>query len=223
MINKKEDSKSSEYWVGEPPTVASMIQNQSETLQLEERREILSQTPGLDGKQVLELGAGIGRFTSHVATTAKAVTAVDFTKQFIDENERANSEFENITYLVADVMDLNFADQSFDFVFMNWLLMYLDDPQIAQLQKSILRWTRPDARVFLRESCVTGSSGQAKRVNTPAFWGNNPAEYHATYRSKDEYTQLFANGFSLLHTGNVKIYEQLLNNPHQYYWLFRRG
>lgn len=212
----------SEYWVGEPPTASSMIQNESETLQLEERGEILSQIPDLDGRHVLELGAGIGRFTSHFATTAKTVTAVDFAKQFIDENRRANSEFENITYHVANVMDLDFADQSFDFMFMNWLLMYLDDPQIAQLQQSISRWARPDAPVFLRESCVTGSSGQAAHLNIPAFWNNNPAAYQATYRPKDEYARLFTNGFSLLHTGNVKIYEQMFGNPHQYYWLFRR-
>ena len=212
----------SDYWVGEPPTASSMIQNESETLQLEERREILSQIPDLSGENVLELGAGIGRFTSHFATTAKTVIAVDFAEQFIDENRRINSELENITYHLANVMDLNFADQSFDFVFMNWLLMYLDDTQIARLQQSILRWTRPGERVFLRESCVTESSDETAHLNTAAYWGNNPAPYQASYRPKDEYMRLFTNGFSLLHTDNVKIYEQRFDNPLQYYWLFRR-
>ncbi len=38
----------------------------------------------------------------------------------------------------------------------------------------------------------------------------------------EEYTRLFENGFSLLHRGNVRIYEERFNNPHQHYWLFQR-
>jgi phosphoethanolamine N-methyltransferase len=40
----------------------------------------------IKGKRVLELGAGIGRFTGEIAKTAKSVTACDFMEVSIDEN-----------------------------------------------------------------------------------------------------------------------------------------
>jgi phosphoethanolamine N-methyltransferase len=109
-------------------------------------------------------------------------------------------------------MDLEFAPGSFDFVFMNWLLMYLDDRQTAVLRDRIRQWTRAGGIVFLRESCFVGSNGAAPSKDSPA-----------RYRSDSYYLRLFENGFSLLRQGNVKVYEERFNNPHQYYWLFQRG
>ena len=96
--------------------------------------EVLDQLPSLSGMEVLELGAGIGRYTSHFAQVASRVTAVDFTENFLEQNRKATARFNNITYYCADVMDLEFEHESLDFVFVNWLLMYLDDQQIALLR-----------------------------------------------------------------------------------------
>jgi phosphoethanolamine N-methyltransferase len=40
----------------------------------------------IKGKRVLELGAGIGRFTGEIAKTASSVLACDFMEVSIDEN-----------------------------------------------------------------------------------------------------------------------------------------
>ena len=45
----------------------------------------------VEEKRILELGAGIGRFTGHLAATARSVLAVDFMENLIEENKRANS------------------------------------------------------------------------------------------------------------------------------------
>lgn len=45
----------------------------------------------VEEKRIIELGAGIGRFTGALAATARSVTAVDFMDHLIKENERINS------------------------------------------------------------------------------------------------------------------------------------
>ena len=45
----------------------------------------------VEGKRVIELGAGIGRFTGCLAATARNVVAIDFMENLIQENQRANS------------------------------------------------------------------------------------------------------------------------------------
>jgi phosphoethanolamine N-methyltransferase len=201
-----------EFWQDKPTTVGGMVLiDDCVTLDREERSDILAQLPPLEGLDILELGAGIGRYTSHFVQEARHVTVVDFVEKFIEENRRTTDRFNNASYCCADVMDLQFEDGSFDFVFVNWLFMYLDNRQLALLRNKIRRWTRVGGKVFFRESCFVGSTGTAPSKDNPT-----------SYRSDEEYTRLFEKDFNLLHRGNVKIYEKLFNNPHQYYWLFKR-
>jgi len=201
-----------DFWQNRPCTVRGMmLLSDVATLDEAERKDILAQLPSLEGMDVLELGAGIGRYTSHFVQMVRHVTVVDFVEKFLEENRRRTASFNNASYCCADVMNLEFEDRSFDFVFINWLLMYLDDRQITQLRDRIRRWTRVGGYVFFRESCFMGSTGTAASQDNPT-----------RYRSDGEYTRLFENGFSLLHRGNVKIYETLFGNPHQHYWLFER-
>jgi predicted RNA methylase len=47
--------------------------------------QILSLLPPIAGKHVIELGAGIGRFTAEIAKTAGHVLAMDFMQNLIDK------------------------------------------------------------------------------------------------------------------------------------------
>ena len=200
-----------EFWRGKPATTTSMLlqQDGSDTLSQAEMAEILGQLPSFNGMEVLELGAGIGRYTSHFAQLASHVTAVDFTENFLEQNRKATAQFNNITYYCTDVMDLEFEPDSFDFVFINWLLMYLDDQQIVLLRDRIHQWLRVGGTLFFRESC-------AWKGSTSGSLSNNPAKY----RPDIHYTSLFEDGFRLLHQSNVKVYEQRFNRSNQCYWLY---
>jgi len=89
---------------------------------------------------VLELGAGIGRFTGEIAKTAAHVSACDFMQVSIDENERRNGHLSNCDFRVADVTQLELPSSSYDVVFSNWLLMYLSDEEVAALVKNAIHW-----------------------------------------------------------------------------------
>ena len=204
------DRRNRDFWESKPSTVGGMVLlSDADRLDELERADILAQLPSLSHMDVLELGAGIGRYTSHFVHMARHVTIVDFVEKFVEENRRNNSQFNNTSYHCADVMDLEFDDSSFDFIFVNWLFMYLDDAQAEQLRDRIHNWLREKGIVFFRESCFVGSTGTAPAPDNPT-----------RYRSDTDYTRLFETHFMLQHRGNVKVYEERYRNPHQHYWLF---
>ncbi|MEE6512844.1 hypothetical protein FKM82_020117, partial [Ascaphus truei] len=93
-----------------------MLDASARLISKEEKPEIISLLPCIDGLSVLELGAGIGRFTGHIAKLASHVTAVDFMQNFIDKNRKDNGYRGNITFVQADVTQLELPNQSFDFI-----------------------------------------------------------------------------------------------------------
>jgi hypothetical protein len=78
-------------------------------------------------------------------------------------------------------MTMAFAPGTFDFVFTNWLFMYLNDQELALLSTRLLRCLTPGGRLFFRESC-NRQSGDRSRTFNPSH-----------YRSASDYTQLFEN------------------------------
>ena len=231
----------------------------------------------LEGLRVLELGAGIGRFTGLLAQRkARSVHAVDFMPNLIEEvrrrvpsldvrhardcpglvracsaaqhnvapllasplqplrtcqvrlpaltpaalsfqNERIHACLGNTSFEAADVMAMEFAPSSYDFVFTNWLFMYLNDAELSALAPRLLRSLTPGGRLFFRESC-NKQSGDRSRAFNPSH-----------YRTADHYTQLFesvveAGGarLELESHGSVKTYVELKGNPNQIYWMWRR-
>ncbi|ETO01952.1 hypothetical protein RFI_35487, partial [Reticulomyxa filosa] len=114
---------------------------------------------------VLELGCGIGRFTRNLANDAAKVFAVDFMKICIDKNDESVGQvYKNVEYIWRDVTELSLPNEQFDFVFSNWLLMYLDDIETQDLAHKMVEWTKPGGYIFFRESCQGGASGDKPRT-----------------------------------------------------------
>ncbi|XP_026444193.1 phosphoethanolamine N-methyltransferase 1-like [Papaver somniferum] len=104
------------------------------TLSLTSRPWVLSLLPDFEGKSVLELGAGIGRFTGELAKEAGQVIALDFIENVIKKNEAINGHYKNVKFMCTDVTssELQISPGSVDLIFSNWLwlLMYLSDSEV---------------------------------------------------------------------------------------------
>ena len=90
-----------------------------------------------------------------------------------------NGSLGNASFERADVMAMAFAPATFDFVFTNWLFMYLNDTELAALAPRLLRCLAPGGRLFFRESC-NRQSGDRSRAFNPSH-----------YRSASDYSTLF--------------------------------
>ncbi|MQM14088.1 hypothetical protein Taro_047018 [Colocasia esculenta] len=123
---------------------AMMLDSRASDLDKEERPEVLSLLPSYKGKSVLELGAGIGRFTGELAKEAGHVIALDFIESVVKKNESVNGHFKNASFVCADVTspDTKFEEESLDLIFSNWLLMYLSDKEVEELAERMVKWLK---------------------------------------------------------------------------------
>lgn len=214
------------YWVEHSTDLtveAMMLDSKASELDKEERPEVLSLLPPYDGKAILELGAGIGRFTGELAKKAGQVLALDFIESVIKKNESINGHHKNVKFMCADVTspELNIAEESVDLIFSNWLLMYLSDKEVENLVFRMMKWLKVGGFIFFRESCFH-QSGDHKRKNNPTH-----------YREPRFYTKVFkecqmhdgsGNSFELSLVGCkcIGAYVRNKKNQNQICWLWRK-
>lgn len=181
----------------------------AEYLDGHEKAEIISYLPDLQQKKVLDLGSGIGRFTRHFASQASHLTSTDLMPHFVEKNQQNHADLINVSYLCSDVMQLQFEPSSFDFIFLHWLLMYLEDDQMKLLFKRMHQWLKPQGELFFRETCAV-----VRRTNTKDG-------YYAHYRTLAEYDTIIKN-FTLLKEGHIRAYVYAFADPLQCYWHCRK-
>ncbi|XP_067650967.1 uncharacterized protein [Haliotis asinina] len=150
--------------------VEMMLDRGGEKLASLEEPEILSYLPDFTGKRVIELGAGIGRYTSTFAESAYSVFAIDFMNEFIEKNKTVNNHYRNIEFQCGDVTKLQRDNRSADLVFSNWLLMYLSDTEVLELLQKVLEWLDDDGYLFIRESCMGRSGVLVKNNRNQIVW-----------------------------------------------------
>jgi|JI10StandDraft_1071094.scaffolds.fasta_scaffold208605_2 phosphoethanolamine N-methyltransferase len=188
------------FWNHLSPTMNNMVLDKgSEVYDLEEQQEILSLLPDFSQKKVLELAAGIGRFTGHLAHSAQEVNAIDFAPHFLKQNQETHKTSTNITYTCRDARNLDYPKETFDFIFINWLFLYFEDkeliPYIAQLQQ----WLKPGGYLHYERE-----------------------DYTAIYRFHYEYDVVLKNFFSVKKWGILLTYLRYRKLPNQFYWLCQK-
>jgi phosphoethanolamine N-methyltransferase len=174
------------------------------------------------GLTVLELGAGIGRFTGPLAASAAGVTAVDFMANLIAENEATHgAACPHVTFRVGDATDLAVPPASFDVVFSNWLLMYLGDAECAKLAADALAWVKPGGTVFFRESCFRQSGDRARATNPTHY--RDPRAYFSLFDGVEiaEPCGGYAH-YELVSCRCVDTYVRLKQNQNQLCWKWRK-
>jgi glycosyltransferase involved in cell wall biosynthesis/SAM-dependent methyltransferase len=104
---------------------------------------------GVDGKRVLEIGTGEGAESEQLIRRGARWTGVDLTPESIDRvgKRLALRDLPYDDLRQASVLDLPFADASFDMVFSHGVLHHVPDIEIAQ--REIRRVLRPDGELVV--------------------------------------------------------------------------
>ncbi|UJR30707.1 hypothetical protein I4U23_018227 [Adineta vaga] len=207
------------YWKrnSNPNLESMMLDTNADKINRFEYPEILECLPDLDGKRVLELGAGIGRFTKKFAQLAKSVVAVDFMESFLEKNREENSQYGTVEFLHQDATLLSFEPNSFDIVFSNWLFMYLSDAETEQLLQKSLTWLTPGGTLFFRESCFH-SSGNIKPDENPTHY-RSPRQYIDMCQSRI-LSSTPEQVFELVFAKALESYYEIKQNNNQVCFLF---
>lgn len=214
------------YWIEHSKDLtveAMMLDSRASDLDKEERPEVLSLLPPYKGKSVLELGAGIGRFTGELAKEAGHVLALDFIEDVIRKNESINGHFKNTSFLCADVTspDMKIEPESVDLIFSNWLLMYLSDIEVENLAERMVKWLKVGGFIFFRESCFH-QSGDSKRKINPTHY-REPRFYTKLFKECHAYDG-YGNSFelSLVTCKCIGAYVRNKKNQNQICWMWQK-
>jgi len=136
------------------------------------------------GERVLDVAAGNGNATLAAARRFAHVTSTDYVPALLEKGAaRAKAEGLAVTYRVADVEELPFADASFDVVLSTFGAMFA--PRPARTADEMLRVVRPGGRIGLANWTPEGFIGQLFKVigahvpppaglKSPALWGSEP-------------------------------------------------
>ena len=140
------------------------------------QRDIFEFLKGLvEGKNVFELGVGIGRMTSELAKRAKKVTGVDISALMLERAREKLAELENAQLLLGKITDLELPPKSFDLVFESIVLLHILNPQ--ELQSTIRKMQELSDRIFIVEHTYEGP--------------NFPISKFSILRKPEEYEELF--------------------------------
>lgn len=190
LVEMGDRTAMTQFWsqYASAPTVETMmLHNEAQIWDESDRMDVIAGLPdNITEMDVVELGAGIGRFTKHFAQKARTVLATDFIESFIKKNEELHQHYGNTVFKVGDAVNQQLDNNSCDLLFTNWLLMYLTDAEVAQFCLNAIKWIRPQGYLHIRESCTEPSTKAPKKL----VGNENPTYYR--------HCSLYMNVFSKL-------------------------
>lgn len=114
-----------------PDEWARFLKKQAEHTK-EERHDLYEKVELKTCKKILDVGCGTGAITTDIASlTTGYITAIDINKGRLEKARIAASSLPFVTFVMANVMDLPFKDETFDLVVFSVLLLYVKDKQRA--------------------------------------------------------------------------------------------
>jgi phosphoethanolamine N-methyltransferase len=198
-----------------------LLDEKAVELTLPDREEVLSLVPDFQGQRVLELAAGIGRFTGTIADKAGHLEVVEFMENFMKANEKVNGHRKNVSFVQKDATTLEYNEESFDLIFSCWMLMYFTDAEVRSFALNALKWLEVGGHLFFRESCFC-KCGNVKMNSNPSQY-REPLFYFSTFSS---ISLPAPNGgryrFELVRSKNIETYVTIKGNKGQISWLWQK-
>jgi SAM-dependent methyltransferase len=177
-------------------------------------------------ERVLDVAAGNGNATLAAARRGAKVTSTDYVATLLDRGaERARAERLDVTFQVADVEALPFAEASFDAVLSTFGVMFA--PDHAKSAAEMARVCRPGGRIGLANWTPEGFIGQLFKtlgrhlpppagVQSPSLWGVpahlkelfgdraaaiavTPRSFNFRYRSAAHFIEVFRTWYGPVH------------------------
>ncbi len=84
----------------------------------------------LSGSLMLEVGSGAGRFTTHAASTQATLVSFDYSNA-VEANYQVNGNLDNVLIIQADVFNMPFPKDCFDYIFCFGMLQHTPNPARA--------------------------------------------------------------------------------------------
>jgi len=151
--------------------------------------------------KVLDLGAGLGYWSTYFAKRCRSVVAVDYSQKMIEKSKKnaMDAGIQNIDYIVDDVVRYK-SNEIFNLIFISGVLIYIDDRKIHPLLNNINNYSEQGTYLLLRDG--TGRTKPHSIIGKHSEQLN--AEYNAYYRTRRNYIEIFNQiGFKLINDDDM--------------------
>ena len=88
----------------------------------------------LESKRIGDLGCGIGRWSYFLKDIAKEIVLIDFSESIFEARKNLSGS-DNMIFIMADVLDLPFQEDTFDFIFCLGVLHHIPVPALNSVRK----------------------------------------------------------------------------------------
>lgn len=176
-----------------------------------EQGNLMVDTIDFDGKKVLEIGCGAGRFTEFIHDKCSYYLGFDLTEEHI-EIANKNNEYENCTFQVMSAVDLKIdeflIEPPFDVILISQVLLFINDKDLSILMDELNKITSDNKQMF-----VTETTAHDSRLTLKDFYSNGlEDDYNARYRTKEE----FLSFFDKLNFNEIETYDMFMDtNVHE--------
>lgn len=138
------------------------------------KREIFDFLAGLvEGKNVFELGVGIGRMTQELSKRARSVVGVDITPEMLQRARENLAETKNVKLILGKITDVQSIEKAFDLVFDSIVLLHIINPM--ELRSTIEKMKSLSSKVFIVEHTFDPENPDTQPSKFSIF--RDPKEY----------------------------------------------
>ena len=145
----------------------------------------------VEGKKVLEVGCGIGRWTEALHDKCESYLGIDYTEELI-EIAKKSYNYDNCYFQVMSATDIKIdellVEPPFDIIIFSGVLMYINDEDLKLVIEELNQVGAEDKKLFIMEpiSCMES------RLTLKDFYSEGlDADYNAIYRTEGEYLEFF--------------------------------
>ena len=115
------------------------------------------------GDTVLECACGTGLLSTVIAEKCRHLTATDFAPKMLQRAEKNCAAFDNVSFRQADILSLDFPDNTFDKVVAGNVIHLLDEPMKAlnELVRVCMPWGMLIIPTYMNRNSKGKTSGFA--------------------------------------------------------------
>jgi ubiquinone/menaquinone biosynthesis C-methylase UbiE len=107
-----------------------------------EQNKVVPLVDDVEGKKILDVGAGTGRLAILLADKGAVITALDVSAEMLKVLRRKAGTRKNIKYVEGEAENIDFPEESFDVVIAAFLIVHLKNP--AYFFKEAYRVLKPN-------------------------------------------------------------------------------
>ena len=190
-------------------TITSFQEKENLDQRQEEESKIVLENIDLNGKKILEIGCGIGRWAEIFHDKCDTYLGLDFAKNLI-KIAKENYNYENCYFQEMSAVDIKIDEllvkPPFDIIFIAGVLVFLNDEDISKMINQINKLISHEKTIYIRETI----SLMDTRLTLKDFYSENlETNYSAIYRTKEELIDFFKEFKDITDIKDDTIYETL--------------